>query len=124
LWRVGKIGNTLARPTLTIIGHHFLKQWEPKKEETIGTKKKTQNKKEKMILDVNAILLVEKKKKKSKPAVTTSKEITEVSPVQEGNPGEVAKASNILSEIRGKHIEILSEVMAKPLVPIIEEVET
>jgi hypothetical protein len=25
--RVGKIGNTLAIPTLTIIGHYFLKQW-------------------------------------------------------------------------------------------------
>jgi hypothetical protein len=29
-----------------------------------------------------------------------------------------------LSEIRGKHVEILSEVMAKPLIPIIKEVET
>jgi len=26
--RVGKIGNTLIGPSLTIIGHHFLKQWE------------------------------------------------------------------------------------------------
>jgi hypothetical protein len=29
-----------------------------------------------------------------------------------------------MSEIGRKHIEIHSEVMAKPLVPIIEEVET
>jgi hypothetical protein len=26
--KVGKIGNTLTGPSLTIIGHHFLKQWE------------------------------------------------------------------------------------------------
>jgi hypothetical protein len=51
-----------------------------KKEESIGTKKETQNRKEKMIIDLNAILLVEKKNKKSKLAITTSKEITDVSP--------------------------------------------
>jgi hypothetical protein len=39
---------------LTIIGHRFFKQWEPKKEKSIGTRKKTQKKKEKMIVDVNA----------------------------------------------------------------------
>lgn len=73
--RTGKIGNTLPILALTIIGHHFLKQWELEKEEFNGTKKKTQNK-EKMIVDVNAILIVEKKKKKkSKPTITTSKEI-------------------------------------------------
>jgi hypothetical protein len=53
---------------------------EIRKEEFIGTKKKTQNRKEKMIIDFNAILLVEKKKKKGKLAITTSKEITNVSP--------------------------------------------
>jgi hypothetical protein len=101
-----KIGNTLIGLALTIIGHHFLKQWEPKKEETIGTRKKSQNK-EKMIVDVNAILLIETKKK-NKPAVTTSKEITKVSPIQQGNPGEVAETSSILSEIGRKHDEIPS----------------
>ncbi len=120
--KAGKIGNTLTRSTLTIIGHHFLKQWELEKKESIGTRKKTQNKNEKMIVDVSAILLVEKKK--SKLVITTSKEIIEVSPIQEGNLGEVDEASSILSEIGGKHVEILNEVMAKPLVPIIEEVET
>jgi hypothetical protein len=87
------------------------------------TRKKNENKKEKMIMDVNVILLVEKKKK-SKLVVTTSKEITKVSLIQEGNPDEVAKASSILSEIRGKHVEIPSDIMAKPLVPIVKEVET
>jgi len=123
--RARKIGNTLAGPALTIIGHHFLKQWEPKKEESIGTRKKTQNKKEKMIVDVNAILLVKKKKKKKgKLAITISKEITEVSFTQEGNPSEVVEASIILSDIGGKHVEIPSEVMTKPLVHNVEEVGT
>jgi len=75
-----KFGNTLAEPTLTIIGHYLLKQWELEKEESIGTTNKTQNRKEKMIVDLNAILLVKKKKKKNKLAITTSKEITYVSP--------------------------------------------
>jgi hypothetical protein len=66
----------LVGPTLTIIGHFFLKQGEPKKEKTIGTRKKTQSKTKKMIVDVNVILLVEKKKK-NKSVVTTSKEVTE-----------------------------------------------
>jgi hypothetical protein len=61
----------LARPALTIIGHYFLKHWEPKKEKFLRTRKKTQSKLKKMILDVNAILLVEKKKKKKKSIVTT-----------------------------------------------------
>jgi hypothetical protein len=55
----------LAGPALTIIGHYFLKHWEPKKEKFLGTRKKTQSKLKKMILDVNAILLVEKKKRKT-----------------------------------------------------------
>jgi hypothetical protein len=96
---------------------------ELEKEEFIGIKKKTQNKKKKMIVDVNAIQLI-KKKKKSKSIVTTSKEIIKVSPIQEGNLGEVIEALNIISEIGGKHVEIPSEVMAKPLVPIVEEVKT
>ncbi len=75
-------------------------------------------------MDVNAILLVKKNKKKGKPAITISKEITQVFIVQKGNLREVVEASSILSEIRGKHVEILSEVMAKPLIPIIKEVET
>ncbi len=79
-----------------------------------------------MIVDVNAILLVEKKKKKKKKklAITTSKEIIEVSLAQEGNLGEITKALSILSEIGGKNVEIPSEVMAKPLVPTVEKVET
>jgi hypothetical protein len=78
-----------------------------------------------MIVDVNAILLVEKKKKKSKLVVTTSKELTKIiSPTQEGNPSEVAETSSILSDIARKNVEIPSEKMAKPLVPIVEEVET
>jgi hypothetical protein len=81
--KIRKNGNTLVEPTLTIIGHHYLKQWEPKKEEYIGTEKKTQNKKEKMIVDVNAILLVENKKK-NKLVVTIDNEITKVFPIQEG----------------------------------------
>jgi hypothetical protein len=74
-----------------------------------------------MIVDVNAILLVEKKIN-NKLAITTSKDIIEVSLVQEGNLGEVGEASSILSEIGGKHVEIPSEVMAQTLVPIVEEV--
>ncbi len=116
--------NTLVEPTLTIIGHYFLKQSKLEKEESIGTKKKTQNKKEKIIVDLNAILLIEKKKKKSKLAITTSKEIIDVSPTQEGNLGEVVEASSILSEIGGKNVEIFGEKMAKPLIPIVEEVKT
>ncbi len=78
-----------------------------------------------MIVDVNAFLLVEKKKKNNnKSIVTTNKEIIEVSLVQEGNLGEVVEASSIMSEIGRKHVEIPSEVMAKPLVPIVEEIET
>jgi hypothetical protein len=86
--------------------------------------KKTQNKKEKMIIDVNAILLIEKNKKKSKHVVTISKEITKISPTQEGSPSEVVEASSIPSEIRGKNVEIPNKVMAKPLIPIVEEVKT
>jgi hypothetical protein len=78
-----------------------------------------------MIVDVNAFLLVEKKKNNNnKSIVTTNKEIIEVSLVQEGNLGEVVEASSIMSEIGRKHVEIPSEVMAKPLVPIVEEIET
>jgi hypothetical protein len=119
-----KIRNTLTELALTIIGHHFLKKWEPKKKESIGTRKKSQNKKEKMIVDVNAILLIGKTNK-SKPTVTTSKEIiTKVSPIQEGNLDEVDEVSSILNEIGRKHVEIPNEVMAKPLVPIVKEIET
>jgi len=77
-----------------------------------------------MIVDVNVILIVEKKKNNNKLAITTSKEITKVSLAQEGNPNEVVEASNILSEIGGKNVEIPSEVMAKPLIPIVEEIKT
>jgi len=121
--KAGKIVNTLAEPTLTIIGHYFLKQWEPEKEKSIGTKRKIQNK-EKMIVDLNAILLVEKKKKKSKLAITKSKEITYVFPTQEGNLGEVAETSSILTKLKGKNVEILGEKMAKPSISIVEEVKT
>jgi hypothetical protein len=62
--------------------------------------------------------------KKSKPIITTSKEITKASPAQEGNLGEVVEASSILSEIGRKNVEIFGEKMAKPLIPIVEEVET
>jgi hypothetical protein len=96
---------------------------ELEKKESFGTKKKTQSKKEKMIIDVNAILLVEKKKK-GKLVVTTNKEIIEPSSAQEGNFGEVAKTSSILSEIGEKSVEIPSKKMAKHLAPIVEEVET
>jgi hypothetical protein len=41
-----------------------------------------------------------------------------------GNLGEVAEASSIINKIGGKHVEIPSEVMAKPLVLVVEEVET
>jgi hypothetical protein len=53
-------------------------------------------------------MLIVETKKKNNPVVTASKEITKVSPIQQGNPSEVAKASNILSEIGGKHVEIPS----------------
>jgi hypothetical protein len=98
IWhRAKKIRNTLTILALTIIGHYFLKQWEPKKEKFLGTRKKNQNK-EKMIMDVNAILPIETKKK-SKPIITTSKEITKVFPIQQRNPSEVVEALSILSEI-------------------------
>jgi hypothetical protein len=79
-----------------------------------------------MIVNVNVILLVEKKKnkKKRKLTITTSKEITIVSLTQEGNPSEVDEASSILSEIGGKNVKISSEEMARPLVTIMEEIET
>jgi flagellar biosynthesis component FlhA len=78
-----------------------------------------------MIVDVNAFLLVEKKKNNNnKSIVTTNKEIIEVSLVQEGNLGKVVEASSIMSEIGRKHVEIPSEVMGKPLVPIVEEIKT
>ncbi len=64
-------------------------------------------------MDVNAILLVEKKKK-NKSVVTTSKEVTEVSQAQEGNPGEINEALSILNEIGEKSIEIPNKKMAKP----------
>jgi hypothetical protein len=95
-----------------------------KEEKSIGTKKETQNKKEKMIVDVIAILLIKKKKKKSKLTITTNKEITKISLAQEGNPSEVVEASSILNEIGGKNVEICGEVMENPLIPIVEEIET
>jgi hypothetical protein len=55
--------------------------------------------------------------------VTTSKDITKESLAQEGNLGEVAEASSILSEIRGKNVERFDEKITKPLIPIVEEVE-
>ncbi len=85
----------------------------------------TQNK-EKMIIDVNVILVVEKKKKKqqSKPTVTINKEITEVFIVQKGNPCEVVEGSSIMNEVGGMNVEIHGEEMTKPLLPIMEEVKT
>lgn len=56
--------------------------------------------------------------------VTTCKEIIKVSLVQERNLSVVVEASNILSEIGGKHVERPNEVMAKPLIPIVEKVKT
>jgi hypothetical protein len=79
---------------------------------------------EKMIVDVNAILLIEKKNNNNKLVVTTSKEITEVSLAQEGNPGEVVKASSILNEIGRKNVQKPGEKMAKPLVPLWKELKT
>lgn len=87
---------------------------ELEKEESFGTKKKTQSKKEKMIVDVYAILLVEKKKKKGKSVVTTSKEITEPSPAQEGNFDEVAKTLSIMSETRERVLRYLVRKWQNP----------
>jgi hypothetical protein len=116
--------NTLGRLALTIIDH-FLKQWEPNLKNYIGTKKETQNKKEKMIVDIIATLLINNKNNNNnKLAITVNKEITKVSLAQEGNPSEVGEASSILSEIGGKNVEMPNEVMEKPLIPIVEEVET
>ncbi len=69
-----------------------------------------------MIVDVNAILLVKKKKKqkKGKSAITTSKEITEPSPTQEGNFDEVVKTLNILSEIGEKVLRYLVRKWQNP----------
>jgi len=71
---------------------------------------------EKMIVDVNAILLVKKKKKqkKGKSAITTSKEITKPSPTQEGNFDEVVKTLNILSEIGEKVLRYLVRKWQNP----------
>jgi hypothetical protein len=79
--------------------------------------------KEKMIVDVIAIVLI-KKNNNNKLAITTNKEITKVYLAQQGNPREVVEASSILSEIGRKNVEIPNEVMEKPLIPIVEEVET
>jgi hypothetical protein len=65
-----------------------------------------------------------RKKTKSKSVVTTCKEIIKVTLIQERNLSVVVEASNILSEIGGKHVEIPSEVMAKPLIPIGEKIKT
>jgi hypothetical protein len=53
-----------------------------------------------------------------------NKEITKISLTQEGNPGEVVEVSSILSEIGRKNVEIPNKVMAKPLIPIVEEIKT
>jgi hypothetical protein len=50
--------------------------------------------------------------------------LRQVSLAQERNPNEIVEASSILSEIGGKNVEIPDEVMEKPLIPIVEEVET
>jgi hypothetical protein len=58
-----RLTTTLVGPTLTIIGYY----WElfvREQESAIGGKKKLQKRKEKIIVDVNAIMLQNKKKKK------------------------------------------------------------
>jgi hypothetical protein len=46
------------------------------------------------------------------------KEIIEVFLVQEGNFGDIAKASSILNEIGRKNVQIPGEKMTKPLIPL------
>jgi len=78
-----------------------------------------------MIVNINVILLVEKTKKKNeRTGCNHEQEISKVFPIQEGNHGELVEASSILSEIGRKNVEIPNEVMTKPLIPIMEEVET
>jgi hypothetical protein len=47
-----------------------------------------------------------------------------VSLAQKGNPSEIVEASSILSEIGVKNVERCNEEMARPLITIVEEVET
>jgi len=70
---------------LTIIGYYYRELFVREQESAIGEKKKLQKWKEKIIVDVNAIMLENRKKKKGTSLATPSKVITNVSLRQEGD---------------------------------------
>jgi hypothetical protein len=69
--------DTLVKLTSTIIGCFYYEQFTKEQGSPIG-KKKLQKRKEKIIVDVNAIMLENKKKKRGASSVTPNK-VTEVS---------------------------------------------
>jgi len=71
-----KLISTLVGPTLTIIGYYYRELFVREQESAIGEKKKIQKRKEKIIVDGNAIRLENRKKKKGTSLATPSKVIT------------------------------------------------
>jgi hypothetical protein len=79
--------STLIGLTLTIITYFYQEQFAEERRSRAG-KKKFQKWKEKIIVDVNAIMLENMKKMIGASSTTPNKVITEVSLPQEGDTGE------------------------------------
>jgi len=94
-----KLTSTLVGPTLTIIGYYYRKLFFREQESAIGEKKKLQKRKEKIIVDVNAIMLENRKKKKGTSLATPSKVIIKVSLRQEGDDDKLIVASNVVNKV-------------------------
>jgi hypothetical protein len=62
--KVGKSTNTLVVPTLTIIVYYYQELFAKEQNSAIREKKNLQKQKEKIIVDVNAIMLENRKEKK------------------------------------------------------------
>ncbi len=62
-------------------------------------KKKIQKRKEKTIMDVNAIMLKNKKKKKGTSSTTLSKMIIEISLPQEGDANKLVVVSSVVNKV-------------------------
>jgi len=85
--KVGKSTSTLVGPTFTIIGYYYQELSAKEQENVVREKKKFQKWKDKIIMDVNAIMMENKKKKKGASSTTPSKVSTKVSLPQEGDVG-------------------------------------
>jgi hypothetical protein len=59
--KAGKLTNTLVRPALTIIGYYYQELF-AKEQENVAKEKKKLQKQEKIIVDVNAIMLEKKER--------------------------------------------------------------